>query len=646
MLLTLRVLLASSPHADTFGYSMPPPGLLRLGGVLRSSGVDVALEDLAFHMGTGSLPGDDELVPRSAELLLSRGEFEFIGLSVMGATLPAALGILEHLRGARPGCVLALGGPGIGGIDVAVLERFPQVDLVVRGEAEVTLPLLLDRLREGRDPSGIDGVTWRSAEGVVQESDRASLRDLGQVAPYAWDLLAPLTEYKAITGEEEGLTPLDSGRGCAYDCSFCSIGRYWSRRSRPLPAARLAEEVLALQDHPGARQAYLCHDLFGADRAHAVEFCERMIDAGSPVPWEARARADHMDPELAALMKRAGGYRVLLGVESADAGVRRQNQKGMRDDIDLVAAVDAATDAGITPILSLILGLPGEGEEQLAESLDFCAAAALRAGVNLSLHLPNPQPGCALGDEFGEQGRAVEGIPPDMAWGAGETAPERALIEAHPDLFSTFALPPGDPDHWRGLAEIARELPEVLMRYPRTFALLRRQRSERALDLWRSWKSTGRSFESFAAAAGDPVVSEVLDWEQAQIRTAARGPMAAMESTSDWIPRPAGELLISSLDLGGVAEALRTDGPLPPLGPPRPHLVLSVPGDLAGVRTLKISEDVAALLRLVGSDARTTAEWDLARPGLASALDRLTAAGLVRQEQPIPAPAPPAPTST
>ena len=79
-----------------------------------------------------------------------------------------------------------------------------------------------------------------------------------------------------------------------------------------------------------------------------------MIDAGSPVPWEARARADHIDPELAALMRRAGGYRVLLGVESADAGVRRKNQKGMRDDIDLVAAVDAAADAGITPILSLI----------------------------------------------------------------------------------------------------------------------------------------------------------------------------------------------------------------------------------------------------------------------------------------------------
>ncbi|MDA1265251.1 MAG: hypothetical protein O2816_09265, partial [Planctomycetota bacterium] len=84
----MRVLLASAPHADTFGYSMPPPGLLRLGGSLRRDGVEVALEDLAFRQASGALPEDDELAEAAAALLLARGDFEVIGLSSMGATVP------------------------------------------------------------------------------------------------------------------------------------------------------------------------------------------------------------------------------------------------------------------------------------------------------------------------------------------------------------------------------------------------------------------------------------------------------------------------------------------------------------------------------------------------------------------------------
>ena len=49
----MRILIASSPHADTFGYSMPPPGVLRLGGSLRAEGWDVRLLDLAHELAAG-----------------------------------------------------------------------------------------------------------------------------------------------------------------------------------------------------------------------------------------------------------------------------------------------------------------------------------------------------------------------------------------------------------------------------------------------------------------------------------------------------------------------------------------------------------------------------------------------------------------
>ncbi|TDJ73665.1 MAG: B12-binding domain-containing radical SAM protein [Planctomycetota bacterium] len=681
----VRFLLASAPHADTFGYSMPPPGLTRLGGELARLNIPVVLEDLAFRLASGALPADDHLADSAADLLLASGAPDVLGLSVMGATLPIALAIARRVRARAAETSIVLGGPGTTGVDRVVLERFPWIDAVVRGEGEVTLPELLGRFAAGRELAGVRGTTWRDAAGAVhREDDRPPIQDLSALAPYAWELLPPLAEYKRITGEDEGLTPIDSGRGCVYDCTFCTIGRFWNRRSRPLPAERLADEVAAIQDIPGAKSAYLCHDIFGADRPHAVAFCEAMIRREIDVPWECRGRADHLDAELLALMGRAGCHRVLLGIESADPGVRARCQKGMRPDIDLLAVVDHCAAAGITPILSLILGLPGEDEAALARSLDFCADAALRAGVNVSLHMVNPQPGCGLGEELGPRSRPIAGIPPDMALGAGTTAAERELIELHPDIFSTWALLPQTEERAFDLHAIATALPEVLMRYPRTFGALRRCAGEgsdmggdtaagmgstppqgapersrgipppppppvdrpgsaavarpmpraSALAVYRAWRRTGRSFEAFALASRDGLVRDLLAWEQAIVRAGARG-MGAENgcdgSTPGAVPRARAEVVRADHDLPAVARSLLAGEPLP--GPSSPATCLAVAAEGRRVATLRVSADVEAVLALL--DGRPLAELEAEHPGIAAALTRLVDAGLVAFARPL-----------
>jgi len=640
----VRILIASAPHADTFGYSMPPPGLLRLGGELARRGVAVELEDLAFRLAEGSLATGDGMARSASELLLAHSPREVLGLSVMGATLPIAIAIARLVRERAPDMRILFGGPGTGGVDGQLLERFPWIDAVVRGEGEETLPELLEQLDRGRDPAGVAGVTWRTANGrVVREPDRPAMRDLNQLPAPAWDLLPPLKRYKAITGETEGLTPIDSGRGCVFDCSFCSIGRYWSRRSRPLPAPRLAAEVAAVAEMPGGRTAYLCHDLFGADRDHALAVCDALEANEVAVPWECRARLDHMDSELAVRMASAGCTRVLLGVESADPQVRARNQKGMAADIDPLEVVDHCSQAGIATILSLILGLPGEDRAALARTLDLCADAALRDGVHISLHLANPQPGCALGEEFGARAHApLEGVPPDMAWGAGESAPERALIAAHPDIFSTFALLPLPESELRELAAIAKLLPPVLHRYPRTFSLLRRRRGENALELTSAWIQCARSFESFARDARDPLVEDTLAWEQARVRAAVRGDLAGTTvdaQSPTHAPQRRVEVLRSRHDLASLTPALIAHTANPPLGRER-AFVVRPPRDQAGaVGTLHVSDDVARLLDSL--DGKTSlAELETAHPGLTRALSRLADDGLVAFRS-LPSPATP-----
>lgn len=609
----VRILIASSPHADTFGYSMPPPGVLRLGGALGANGWDVHLVDLAHELAAGHL-GDERVLDENslsaaADRILGE-EPDVVGLSTMGATLPAALVITRMLRERAPRLHLHLGGPGIGEVDERVLERFDWIDLIVRGEGEDTLHEVLQRLDQEQSLEAVTGITWRNAEGrILREADRRPLLDMASVAPYAWDLLPDLARYKEVTGEAEGLVPVDSGRGCSYDCSFCSIGRYWGRRSRTLPVDRLVEEVLALKDMPAARNAYLCHDLFGADRQHALAFCARMTELGAPVPWECRARSDHMDAELLQAMGAAGGYRVLLGVESAAPEVRATNAKNMAADTDVLELVDHCAAAGVTPILSFILGLPGEGDEELAASLDLCADASLRTGVNLSLHLANPQPNCALGEDYNPDAVALEGIAPDMAWGAGESEPERELIRAHPDLFSTWHLLALPEDKLRDFSRIAKKLPKVLERYPRTFCLLRRVRGENALELWRAWDANGRSFEGLARMARHTLVDESLAWEQALI---SRAPT----------------VLNTEHDLSQLTAALRDGVDLPAGGGAYHFATTPIEGPLPAMRTSRVSQDVAQLL----GELKGETSFDSltrTRPELVQAAKQLSEAGLL-----------------
>ncbi len=625
----VRTLLAYAPHADTFGYSMPPPGLLRLGAAVEGAGYAVALDDLAYALAAGELPAGDGLARAAAERLFARGA-DVVGLSVMGATLPVALAILAELRALGSTARHLLGGPGTTGVDVALLERFDAVDLVLRGEAERALPELLARWTAG-DDARVDGVTRRAADGtVVREPDRAPIRDLAELPRPAWHLLPPLAAYKRITGESDGLVPVDSGRGCVYDCSFCTIGRYWNRRSRVVPAARLVDEVHEAAALPAARNVYLCHDIFGADRAHALAFCDGMIARGAGVPWECRARVDHLDAALLDRMAAAGCYRVLLGVESASPEVRARCEKRMAADAPVLEVVDACARVGITPILSFIMGLPGEGDAELAQTLDLAADAALRAGLNLSFHLVNPQPGCGLGEEFGADSRPRAGIAPDMALGAGHTAAERALVDAHPDLFSSWALLPMDGARLDELAWYRDHLPELLQRYPRTWSLLRRATGDDSLQLARAWRASGRGFAGFAgnaardvaraggAADESAIVADALRWEQALVRAAARGVVTAKDA-----PVALGEVVALRHDVPAMIEAGR-DAPRAI----ERETFLFVRATATGVRTQRVGGDVARVLDLLRG-APSLADLEARAPGIGAALTALEQAGLV-----------------
>src|SRR5688572_10183239 len=91
-----------------------------------------------------------------------------LGFTSMCSSYAAALRIAQECKRQDPGRFILFGGPHAGFVARETMQAFDFVDAVVAGEGESTLRDLLDAIRDGRPLAGVDGVTWRDGDHIVQ----------------------------------------------------------------------------------------------------------------------------------------------------------------------------------------------------------------------------------------------------------------------------------------------------------------------------------------------------------------------------------------------------------------------------------------------------------------------------------------------
>ncbi|MGQ0554157.1 MAG: B12-binding domain-containing radical SAM protein [Planctomycetota bacterium] len=458
----VSVLLVQPPHRDTFGYSMPPLGILHVGAEARARGHAVSFLDLALLVRRGELPAGSPaaaraLIPACVERIL-QAEPEVLGLGAMVSSMPAALHLAAEVRRRRPELRIILGGQGPESVEEAVLARHPAIDAVAVGEADHTLADWLDALGASGTSrtlaaarrSGESEAVW-AVPGLVLRRDGAPFRTPGRpllravdgsldaVPPPAWDLAEPPAAYAAAAGEAAALFPIDLGRGCTYACTFCTTPVFWGRSARHLSPARAVDELDRLAALGHVDCAYVTHDLFTFDRERVLAICAEKRRRGNTLPWECRTRIDLVDEELLVAMSAAGCRRILYGVESDRPEVLLAMNKGGRAaQCDVRGTLRTAQRAGVASILGTMAGVPGETAADVESNLQLMARAAVIDGVSLSLHWFNVTPGNGQAAVV-ESARVVVA----QAAGAGASAALKLLPGLHADLVRGHDLPAG-----------------------------------------------------------------------------------------------------------------------------------------------------------------------------------------------------------
>ncbi|MFA6358389.1 MAG: radical SAM protein [Candidatus Omnitrophota bacterium] len=342
-------------------------GLLSLGGVLVKANYEVNVVNLSQLIKDKKLITDALFCSNAAKFILKQGS-DILGFNSRCDTYPITLNIARQCKQSNPKSVIIIGGPQATFTDYETLEKFSFVDVVVRGEGELTILELMNRLKEHRGFEGIPGVTYRENGKIIKNKPRELIKDLNSLPLPAYSLLKG---YQPAPDElKEGWAYIAIGRGCPYNCTFCSTGRLWQRYYRLKSPGKIIEEVVYLQKKYGIRRFYLGHDNLFTNKEDVKKIAKLLLQKKINIEWTCSSRIDSIDAELLKTAASSGCKRIFFGVESGSPKMQKIIKKNIKPQA-VLAVIEECRKFNIFVILSFIMGFPEEREKDINATLEL-----------------------------------------------------------------------------------------------------------------------------------------------------------------------------------------------------------------------------------------------------------------------------------
>ncbi|HHS14049.1 MAG TPA: B12-binding domain-containing radical SAM protein [bacterium] len=282
-----------APNLHIFSrFTLPRLGSYILGTLMRERGWDVEV-----------------IVEERDRLQFDKLESaDIVGVSTITPTAPRAYAIADRIR--ETGIPVIMGGPHVTYLTDEAMEH---ADFVIRGEGEKALMAFIDAWEGERDYTRVPNLVYRENGNVVKNSLTDFIQDLDSI-PYP-DFSLLKGSILDIAGQR--IIPVQTSRGCPFDCSFCSVTGMFGRKYRFRSTENIIRELR--QYNQRRNNIFFYDDNFTANRKRARELLYAMIDEKFKFKWSTQVRVDiARDTELVRLMKKAGCHTLYIGFESVN----------------------------------------------------------------------------------------------------------------------------------------------------------------------------------------------------------------------------------------------------------------------------------------------------------------------------------------
>jgi anaerobic magnesium-protoporphyrin IX monomethyl ester cyclase len=359
-----KVLLITPPYhsgvVETAGR-WPNVGFLYIGGELRRAGYEPVLYDaMAKNVGYPEI-----------EEVIRRVQPDVVATSVFTASVPEAVETLRVAKRLDPEVRTIVGGVHPTFMYEEMLTEYGDaVDVVVRGEGEVTMPQALDALNGKRAMKDVLGIAYVEDGDVVRTGTRPMAEDLDVFDP-AWDLVS-WEDYVFYPLPDTALAVVSSSRGCDQACSFCSQQKFWNRTWRARKADKVVDELQMLKERYGVEVMMFADETPTLDRERWERILDLLIERHLGLHLLMETRVDDVvrDADIIDKYRAAGVRHVYVGVEATSQEALDRFQKNIEVEQSKLA-IDLINGAGMISETSFVLGMPEETKGSIRNTLEL-----------------------------------------------------------------------------------------------------------------------------------------------------------------------------------------------------------------------------------------------------------------------------------
>lgn len=255
-----------------------------------------------------------------------------IGFSCMTPHIMNAAKLANLVKKRYPGILTVVGGVHATAIPEQTLEEFPQFDVVVIGEGEITLLELYKKWTDAKEIKDILGIAYRDNSTIRVNSPRPMIGNVDEI-PFPERDLVDIEYYKkshvsrGFSRKVMKIAEVICSRGCPYNCIFCASKVTHGRRVRFRSAENIIAEIETLIKEYNVKHFSFLDDTFTIKKELLEPICKFM--EAQKVTFDCFTRVNDINEEKMDVMMAGGCRKISFGIESGSPRVLKLLKKGI-----------------------------------------------------------------------------------------------------------------------------------------------------------------------------------------------------------------------------------------------------------------------------------------------------------------------------
>ncbi len=376
--------------------SLVPPSISLLSRILKNEGITVDIFDSTdYEIDLGMVDPDRmrvqnlQVIPLASVQRESKGDVhasfrkkvseyspDLIAITSTESTFLLGTSILSALGSKRPLTVL-------GGVFATFAPelalRYPEIDMVLRGEGERSLLLLCKAIARGEDYSKVPGLYIKSKDGSIRKNPLPLIGDINQ-NPIDLDI-SLFDDHRLVRPlgfQRWRMLSVETHRGCPYPCGFCNspsqnrladehgIGKFFRKKS----IENVRAEILYYRENYKIDFVFFWADTFFA---YSPKEFDAFIEMYKEIklPFWCQTRAETVTKDRIQRLQDVGLYWISFGLEHG-------NEKFRADVIDrkcsneaMIKAFRIVNECGVPLTVNNIIGFPYETRDLVLDTIEL-----------------------------------------------------------------------------------------------------------------------------------------------------------------------------------------------------------------------------------------------------------------------------------